>query len=180
MTELLSETTLVSRAMTTMPAQKPGRSKQDYVTPPEFIDAVLHMLRIQEFIFDLAADEANAQADRYYGPGSNWGQDSLRFSWHWRGGWCWLNPPFGNITPFAQKCAEHANDTYIALLVPASVGANWYIDYVAPFATVLNLQGRLSFDGKAPYPKDCVLALYGPGVYPSTHTWNWRKELRHG
>ncbi len=39
----------------TEPKQKPGRSKQDYGTPPEFLDAVKARFRIEAFDCDLAA-----------------------------------------------------------------------------------------------------------------------------
>jgi hypothetical protein len=40
----------------------------------------------------------------------------------------------------------------------------------------LLLNGRLTFDGcAAPYPKDCILALYGPEIAPGYEVWNWRK-----
>lgn len=42
------------------PIQKPGRSKQDYRTPREFITAACDRLGIDRFVFDFAADPFNA------------------------------------------------------------------------------------------------------------------------
>ena len=39
----------------------------------------------------------------------------------------------------------------------------------------LALQGRLSFDGKAPFPKDCMLSVYGTGQRKEFEVWDWRK-----
>lgn len=161
--------------MTTMPAQKPGRSKQDYATPPEFIAAVKHRLRIREFGIDLAASADNAKASRWVGQlldslSLEWGTYEL--SWD---GWAWLNPPYTDIGAWAKKCAD-ARPEKIALLVPAAVGANWFRDHVDGKAHVLLLNGRISFDGIAPYPKDCVLCLYGP-CYQGYSVWDWRHEL---
>jgi hypothetical protein len=50
--------------MSRMPKQKPGRSKQDYGTPPEFIQAVEDRLK-SNFAIDLAASHENAKAPVY-------------------------------------------------------------------------------------------------------------------
>ena len=60
----------------------------------------------------------------------------------------------------------------IYFLVPAAVGSNWFRGYVHKKALVLFLNGRLSFDGKAPYPKDCLLAVYG--VKAGYDVWKWK------
>lgn len=160
--------------MTTMPAQRPGKSKQDYATPPEFIAAVKAHLNIDAFGVDLAADADNAKAALYFDEE----HDSLAQDWTvfaWRG-WCWLNPPFADITPWAKKCAEAAREgVRIAFLVPAAVGANWFRDHVDGWAHVLFLNGRISFDGVGPYPKDCILCLYGP-MHQGYEVWDWRKQ----
>lgn len=157
--------------MTVMPAQKPGTSRQDFATPDDFIAAVKVKLGICEFDVDLAADASNAKAPLYLTEED----DALAGDWCWNG-WCWLNPPFGNIEPFAAKCVESAPTT-IAMLVPYSPGARWWIDYVEGKACAVPLKGRLSFDGVGPYPKDCALVLYGPfyhGIHPA---WDWRKDV---
>lgn len=162
--------------MTTMPAQKPHRSRQDYATPPEFMAAVKNLLGISKFDIDLAADDSNHKADVWLHEAMN----SLSADWplimanrdmH---GWAWLNPPFSNIEPWAQKCWE--SGIKIAFLVPAAVDSNWYRDWVDGKAYVFNLNGRISFDGVGPYPKDCILAIYGTR-FKGEAVWNWREEL---
>mgnify|MGYP001569823111 CR=1 FL=1 len=157
-----------------MPKQKPGRSKQDYATPVEFMDAAKNYLGISAFEADFAADVQNAKGLLYW----DIEIDSLSMNrGSWRAivanGWGWLNPPFAHITPWAKRCKELKEDGgKIALLVPAAVGSNWFRDYVFRVANVIALNGRLSFDGIAPYPKDCMLCLYGDE--PGFDVWNWR------
>lgn len=155
------------------PPQKPGKSKQDYSTPDDFMRAVNNLLsRVfgSYIAVDLAADATNTKASVWFTEAD----DSLGHSWEGVGamdGWCWLNPPFGNIKPWAKKCAEEG--IRVALLVPMGV-QDWYVEYVRPNAYIFELHGRLSFDGKDPYPKDCILALFGTPLRGST-VWDWRK-----
>jgi phage N-6-adenine-methyltransferase len=157
-----------------MPAQKPGRSKQDYGTPPEFLEAVKSRLKIEEFAIDLAASKANAVSSLFLSEEDN----SFSFDWHTLtgSGWAWLNPPFSNISLWAEKAALEAyKGAQIAMLVPASVGSNWWLDWVEPFAYTAFLNGRLTFVGcKDPYPKDCALLLYHPWGFTGFEVWNWR------
>lgn len=156
-----------------MPAQKPGQSKQDYGTPREFIIAVEK--RFGKIDFDLAAHVHNRVVVDYYGPESQWASDSLTQDWTKLRGHLWLNPEFGNITPWAEKCAASApcgqTIRSISFLVPASIGANWFARHVDGKARVFFLNGRLSFDGKNPYPKDTILARYG--MSPGYEVWRW-------
>ena len=151
-----------------VPVQKPGKSRQDFATPPEFIGAVKNKLGIKQFQVDLAADVTNTKAKFYISEA----QDSLFTRWELFEEWCWLNPPFAHIAPWAKKCSE--SGIKIAFLVPAAVGSNWFRDYVDGKALVLLLNGRICFDGKGPYPKDCVLCLYG--AEPGYKVWDWRKD----
>lgn len=153
-----------------MPAQRPGRSRQDWATPPEFLEAVKRRLRITEFAWDLAASPENAVADRYFTEAD----DALVQDWDAAAavGWAWLNPPFGNMAPWVEKAA--ASDG-VVMLVPAAVGANWWRDHVDRKARVWFLNGRITFVGATgPYPKDCALLLYDEHVTPGYEVWNWR------
>lgn len=166
--------------MSKMPAQKPGRSKQDYGTPEVFLKAVRRALGVKDFSHDFAADDENAVCPSYW----TIKDDSLKQSNDkWREkvglyGWGWLNPPFSHIGPWAEKCAEVGSDGgHIAFLVPASVGSNWYRDFVHTHARVLFLNGRITFVGcKQGYPKDCILALYGPDVIVGYDVWKWMTD----
>lgn len=171
-----------------VPQQRPGKNDGVFVTPDLFIRAVKHYLAIDEFVVDLAASVDNAKALRFLDEA----HDSLAFDWGFYAGkgWCWLNPPFSNIEPWVVKCAANTIEgglyqrgvprVQIALLVPASIGSDWFTNYVEGYADIIPLKGRLSFDSRGPYPKDCVLCLYGARQRSFTSyqaSWDWRKEL---
>lgn len=159
-----------------MPAQKPGHSRQDYQTPPEFLAAVRRLLDITQFDVDLAATAENAVCPRYYTERD----DAFKQSWlTWRQeGWNWLNPPFADLEPWVRRAWEQAQlGARVAMLVPAAVGANWWRDWVDLKAQVRFLNGRLTFVGEtAPYPKDCCLLLYALELPATYEVWNWRKQ----
>lgn len=153
------------------PTQKPGRSKQDYATPIEFIRATTKLLGIDGFWIDLAAEPSNTVSDKYYTKED----DALVQDWSGIPGWAWLNPPFRHIAPWAKKASESGNN--IAMLVPASVGSNWWVKYVHRKAKVLFLNGRIAFMRDKPkwlYPKDCALVLFGKDIVPSYGVWKWK------
>ena len=86
-----------------------------------------------------------------------------------------MNPPFANIGPYAQKA--YSDGGKIAMLVPASVGANWWRDWVDGKSYVLFLNGRLKFGGcKDYYPKDCALVLYTPERFIGNEVWSWSQR----
>lgn len=167
-----------------MPAQKPGRSKQDYATPRDFLDAVRAKFGVRAWAWDLAATRDNCvtESANYFGPDqlpSVW-RDALVADWAKLKGDLWLNPPYADIAPWAAKCAGDGawrirlklSSTRIFFLVPAAVGSNWWANHVDGKARVVFPRPRLSFDGKAPYPKDVSLIVYGEK--PGYETWRWR------
>lgn len=155
-----------------MPIQKPGRSKQDYCTPTEFLAAVKDRLCIGNFDMDVAATAENAVCVNYYDES----MDALSRQWLvTQGGWIWCNPPFGKITPWVKKAAwESYNGASVAMLVPASVGSNWWRDYVELYAYQVFLNGRITFVGEStPYIKDCALLFYTPWGFTGHEVWTW-------
>lgn len=147
-----------------------GQSKQDYATPDDFIAAVVR--RFGRLTVDLAADATNAKAPRYLDEET----DSLSVDWHRYKGLLWLNPPFADVAPWARKCrVEASQGARVVLLVPAAVGSVWFATHVHGSAHVYFLSPRLSFDGKHPYPKDCVLCAYGPPFGAGYSCWRWRR-----
>lgn len=146
-----------------------GKSKQDYATPEDFRLAVAK--RFGHPAFDLAASFENRFSLRdFYSEGDN----SLIQHWHKLKGILWLNPPFGNIEPWAKKCREESlKGAHILFLVPASVGSEWFRLHVHDKATVYFLNPRLSFDGKNSFPKDCLLGAYGM-VGVGYDVWRWK------
>jgi phage N-6-adenine-methyltransferase len=158
------------------PTQKPGRSKQDYGTPPVFLAAVKSLLDVKAFEHDLAADYTNTVAVSFYSTADN----ALVQPWP-MAGWNWLNPPFADIGPWVQRAYESSIvGAHTAVLIPAAVGSNWWRDWVNQKADVLFLNGRLTFVGCTdPFPKDCALLLYSAAAYAchgSYDVWDWRRE----
>ena len=103
--------------------------------------------------------------------------DSLKQDWHKLEGLLWLNCEFKDISPWAEKCGEEAaQGAHVLLLTPAQVGANWYRDHIAGLADVFFLNGRLSFDGKNPFPKDCMLSYYYPEASGTQYVWDWKSN----
>lgn len=159
-----------------MPAQKPGRSEQVVQTPPELILAIIESFG--PIAIDLAANDNNRCAHQYIGPET----DSLAQATSWLtypGDLAWLNPPYAKLLPWAKKCVEQSSwGARILMLAPASVGSNWFNDYVRPFAYVLELNPRVTFVGhKGPYPKDLILAYFCPQRFVGREPWNWRRKI---
>lgn len=153
-----------------------GTSRQDFATPWPFIEAVES--RYGPIAVDLAASFENAKAPIYIDEKMN----SLE-GWRWHGYRddtgshliCFLNPPFGDIAPWAEKCAiESAKGARILFLTPASVDSNWWKNFVHGKAWVDFLSPRISFDGKNPFPKPMALCAYGI-CGAGYGTWRWRK-----
>lgn len=156
------------------PKQKPGSSRQDYGTPWALIRAI--EARWGKLTIDLAARADNAKCPESITPE----EDSLKQDWARciGGGIGWLNPPFGDIAPWAAKCLA-ARGTSIIMLTPASIGSEWFADYCEGKAKVVGLRPRLKFEGcKDPYPKDCMLTLWCEqnGIFHDERdfqTWRW-------
>lgn len=160
-----------------MPAQKPAVSRQDYETPDEFLFSVKKYLYIKDFTIDLAADDGNYVCKPFFTIEDN----ALIQDWvvATAGGWGWLNPPFGKIVPWVEKAkAEARRGASIAMLVPASVGSNWWAAHVHQSANVVFLRPRISFDGENPFPKDCAMLFYSPTAMPGYHIWDWKSDDR--
>lgn len=152
-----------------MPEQKPGRSKQDYETPDDFMAAFCD--RFNDPLWDLAASLDNSKASNFFTEEQN----SLKQDWARLAGVLWLNPPFAKIGPWAEKCADESRKgANVFMLVPASVGTEWFQYYVHRHAYVLALNPRLTFMGcKDPYPKDCMLCCYGNN-FKGFDVWRWK------
>lgn len=159
-------------AVRSMPAQKPGRSTQEVGTDRAFLAAVER--RFGPISYDLAAIASNAVCARFFTPL----HDSLSRPWGNLAGNLWLNPPYGDIAPWARKCAgTPLEGRRIFLLVPASVGSNWFADHVWGLADVYFLRPRLTFVGhNDPYPKDLMLCVYRPALGPPGGAlWKWKE-----
>ncbi len=158
----------------TGPSINKGRSKQDYGTPWDFVRAV--EAKWGPFVADLACTTENCKAPcGYY---FDKGVDSLAQAWSadYPTGNLWLNPPFANIDPWAEKCAAEGvrRDGLIFLLTPASIGTEWFRSRVYGNARVLGVSPRLTFEGTDdPYPKDLMLSIFGKAT-DGFGLWRWR------
>lgn len=156
-----------------MPKQKPGQSEQVVCTPSELVLAVQSKLGITDFDIDLAASEANTVTENLWYTEE---VDSLVQDWTVKG-WGWCNPPYGDISPWVEKAyyESWAKAAKVAMLVPASVGSNWWKDHVHNRAYVLFLSPRITFVGHdSPYPKDLALLLYTPYGAKGYDCWRWK------
>lgn len=123
---------------------------------------------------DLAADSTNTAALKFY----SIEEDSLSQDWTSLPPreWAWCNPPFSHIQPWVKKAYE--SKQRIVMLLPASVGANWWRDWVHNKARILCLNGRITFGGcTQSYPKDCVLLQYAPYIIPAYKIWSWNEDV---
>ncbi len=147
-----------------------AQSKQDFGTPWSLIGAVQE--RFGKIGFDLAASAENTKHQRFYSIADNalvqdWGKlEGL--------GLLWLNPEFRDIRPWAEKCLLHASKVRVAMLTPASVGANWYRVFVFKRADTSFLNDRITFDGaEYAFPKDCMISVFGPAMSGQFEVWSW-------
>ena len=152
----------------TGPSIARGKSNQAYETPPELLEAIKR--RFGKLAWDLAATEENAKAPNYFTPE----EDSLKEDWSTLVGTAYLNPPFGSMVPWARKCASVRDRTgWTLLLCPSSTGAGWFQEHIVPHGFVLELAPRICFNGKQPFPKDCLLTAFGFGIV-GRGFWRWR------
>lgn len=154
-------------------------SNQTWETPPEFIIAVEK--RYGKIGFDLAASKKNTKAEAFFSVE----QDSLKQDWTqistslgYAPKVAWLNPPFADIEPWAEKCVEvRWLRRWTLLLVPASMGSLWWARQVLNKGHADGIP-RMKFVGaKDPYPKDLAVVAYGYGIC-GTGYWDWIKERR--
>ena len=75
-----------------------------------------------------------------------------------------------------EECISR-HDAPLLVLVPASIGSNWYAKYVYHYATTWALSPRIQFTGHTtPYPKDLMLLQYG-GLdceHMALKLWRWK------
>lgn len=172
------------------PSISRAESSGDIWTPWEFIRAVEG--KFGPVVIDLATSGlSSAKASRWITPE----EDSLKQNWAelLDSGLGWDNCPYSNIAPWAKKHFEQWEaGARTLLLVPASVGSNWYWNHVERYAEVYSV-GRMVFDNcfdrktgqlvRTVYPKDLILCHYDPTQaakpdYPRRmQRWNWKVEI---
>lgn len=158
---------------------------QDVSTPPELLSLLLSLYPIR---VDLAARPENAVVSEFISPDENsletdWSQiTSLRE-------FGYLNPPYNEVKDdpagrhkgWASKMRREAErGARFVALVPASLEANWYGDYVhgGP-CEVRILKGRLKFPG---YPHAAanahMLIIWDGKPFRAPFPWDWRTERK--
>ncbi len=178
------------------PNSKPEAGQQDYRTPQDFLAAVQRKFGVR-LAFDLACTTVDCvvptspcQDMAYdvsrFGFCCDTGADALASAWPTTppGEAAWCNPPFGRSGAFARVASESMHCRSI-LLIPASVGSNWFAEHVAGIACVVFLRPRIVFNDPQGSPvvdkygqktginRDCMLAAYGWA--PGMHCEDWRK-----
>ena len=88
----------------------------------------------------------------------------------------WLNCEWANSDHWSERCKREADEGANILLLTHIAISNWYAHNVAGIADVNHLLGRMSFDGKNVYPKDCMLSWYSPKSTGSINLWDWRRN----
>lgn len=180
------------------------KSRQVVSTPPALLAYVQQ--RWGAIVLDLAADNTNAVCSDFFDEK----QDSLAQDWaetvdairerlglpRWPRPIAWLNPPFGRLAPWLEKCNREARRGIRLLsLTPATTEASWYWDHVLqpdpddPLhrgtgpCTVYTLKGRLAFPGyldKKGRPQvagqgHMIIDWHG-GAWGGVHSLDWRQR----
>lgn len=117
----------------------------------------------KEFNFDLdaAADQDNRKCERWLGPGSLLGENSLLVD-VWPGNIIFLNPPYGRgVTgEFVKKAYQQSLlGKTVVLLLPARTDTKWWHSY-CELGEKRFIKGRLKFGGSknsAPFPSVIVV-----------------------
>jgi DNA (cytosine-5)-methyltransferase 1 len=158
-----------------------NQTEQTVGTDPAFF-AVLD--KKYNFGFDLACTAENCVCEAgFYFPHTDalvqdWAKISIEAESNLFSPWLYLNPPYKNIEPWAGKCKEESKKgAKIIMLVPASVGSNWFREHVFGQALVFFLSPRLKFVGhNTPYPKDLMCCVFSPAQNSNVFCWNWKKD----
>jgi hypothetical protein len=157
-----------------------AEENQVVVTPRPFLDAVGR--RFGKLTWDLAANATNSVAGSsyYFGPGSQFGEDSLEADWAATTLYqenLWLNSPFSDrnqpMHKWMAKCAAEQKRIHspILALIPAAVCTVWFRTWVAPNAYILELFPRV-FSVEI---RDCILAVFHPARFLGRAAWDWQR-----
>lgn len=163
------------------PAIKRGASEQRVLTPRRLVEWARQELMGGRPLFDLSADAESTVGERWFGPGGE--MESALHGWslwatHIPQGWAgWCNPPFDRASEWARRCSESRHWLHSCLLVP-DTSSKWMREYVWPRAMVYRI-GRVRFVGHpTQFPKDLVIAHFGPDVKPGVKFVDLPPETR--
>lgn len=131
------------------------------------------------FVVDAAADQSNALCERFYGPGSVWGEDALSVERWASPAFC--NPPYErDILKWCEKFAQqaHLGVTTVALL-PAKIETRWWYEgVIEKRADVIFVVGRVQFDSPPDEPRHftprfpSAVVIYGPKTTGRVRWWD--------
>lgn len=146
-------------------------TKQDWLTPPWVLNAVVGALRITSFDLDPCSPgpgRSNVPALRHVveDPLDPEG-GGLRADW--KGEAVWLNPPYRNPLPWSLKALDAVATKQVGLVVgllPVRTDARWFKYGVADHAALMFLPNRLRFEHAPGVPGgsanfSCMLVLWG-------------------
>lgn len=102
------------------------------------------------FMTDVAASDENHLCDKYFTKEN----DGLTQPWF---GPCFMNPPYGReIARWVEKASlEALGGSLVVGLLPARTDTAWWQKFVAPYADIRFIKGRLKFGNAkncAPFP----------------------------
>jgi hypothetical protein len=88
-----------------------------------------------------------------------------------------LNCEFSDCEPWAEKfLMEARRGASGVLLTPSSLGSRWCLRHILGKADIYEMRERPSFDGKFPFPKDCIVTHFWPGMTGARHLWDWKRD----
>lgn len=127
-------------------AVPPDGASDHWFTPTRYF-APWH--REFRFTLDVAATAESTKASHFFDIGMN------GLEQNWAGHRCWMNPPYSDIAPWAEKALleSQTNGALVVGLLPAWTDRAWWADFVEPFR-----EGRRA-DSPGPVPGEASSGL---------------------
>lgn len=126
----------------------------EYSTPPEIFEPIEDALHLN---FDAAASHDNHRTPHYatqdgvftkhFSTAYRYPVEEDGLTTTWEGFRVWCNPPYGRDIGEWVKKAALGKPNVAALLLPARTETEWFQRWVAPYAEVHFLMGRVKFWG---------------------------------
>jgi phage N-6-adenine-methyltransferase len=121
------------------PIRSSATTKDNWGTPQYIFDFWNERYNFQ---YDAAADETNHKCEEYMDETF----DSLARNWPSPARF-WLNPPFGNLLGWVERCAieNQERQATILSLFPNNTDTKWFSRAFATASRIIFLEGRISF-----------------------------------
>lgn len=110
------------------------KHKNDYLTPPELVEAILKKIGQDMFLIDTCCSQKNIPAVFHAVSGI---VDGLNISWSGEGllkeglNWAYCNPPYDKCTDWVKKAhKEQQLGANSVLLIPARTETKFWHDYI--------------------------------------------------